>query len=463
MNSFVIYEALTVGFKEGCKIGIVWVVFYSYLVLYDRKTLFKPFIAGVVSSLIISFSVFFLPTGPFSREYIVNFISMSFAVFLVSSAGSLLNASGINLFSPFKDLIKGESFIEAAVFFTAIFFFLPDYAGTVLYLRELSSLHEESLMSYVSAVAGLLTAGAIFFAVARYFKARMIGSFFDLPQILLFLAVVKLFGAGTKGLTEISLIPSVQRGLMKFSHDVIHQVLVLLMVPDHPFLKVTVWNFIGIFFGPNIASLESLLILLFFPLMFIYYSLLKPLPEPEAQTGAEKRKIKHLILSERRKKALPVIAFVLIIIISWFSQRGESVSRLYIPKPKPVVEDKGMVIIPVNDPTMDLRDGALHTFSLNYQGQEIRILIIKKSGDTLAVCLDACEICPPDGYGQREDHVVCIYCNTPIPIKTLGEPGGCNPIPLSASVDDKFVRIDLSEIMKKWEYVKTGKSKEAIK
>jgi uncharacterized membrane protein len=48
-------------------------------------------------------------------------------------------------------------------------------------------------------------------------------------------------------------------------------------------------------------------------------------------------------------------------------------------------------------------------------------------------------------------------------VATLGEPGGCNPIPLAASVDDKFIRIELSEIVKKWEYVNSGKSKEGIK
>jgi uncharacterized membrane protein len=234
------------------------------------------------------------------------------------------------------------------------------------------------------------------------------------------------------------------------------------MVPDHPLLKMTVWNFIGFFFGSNFASFASLLILLFSPFLFVYHSLLKPVPEPEAQTAVSRRKLKSQLLSDRRKKALPVIVFIGLILVSWFSQGKEQISQMYIPKPRPIVVDRGFILIPVKDPTMNLRDGALHTFSLIYGGENIRILIIKKRDNTLTVTLDACEICPPEGYGLRGDHVVCIYCKSPIPIDTLGKPGGCNPIPLVAKVDELFVRIEVKEILKKWGFMKSGMSKEVI-
>lgn len=463
MSSFVVYEAVAVGFKEGFKIGIVWLVFYSCLVLNDTKNLIRPFYAGLFFAAAVSFFSLFLLQWVDVKEYLSNIISMSFALFLVSSAAALYHVSEVKLFRPFQGLEKNRAFMNAAVFLLTVLFFSPDSMGSTLYLKELSFMKDTRFMAYISGLTGFLPAIAIFLIIMRFFKPYWVGSFFSFPQLLLFLSIVKLLGGGIKGIAELSLIPSVQRGFMKFMHDFIHQTFVLIMVPDHPLLSKTTWNFIGMFFGPNIASVASLFILLFFPLMFIYYSLFKPLPEPEAQTGAERRKIKYLILSDRRKKALPVILFVSLIFVTWFSQGSESVSRLYNPKPKPVVEDKGLVMIPVNDPTMDLKDGALHKFSLNVQGEELRIIIIRKSNDVISVCLDACEICPPEGYGQREDQVVCIYCNTPIPVSTLGEPGGCNPIPLTASVDDRFVRIEVGEILKKWEYVKTGRSKEGIR
>jgi uncharacterized membrane protein len=196
--------------------------------------------------------------------------------------------------------------------------------------------------------------------------------------------------------------------------------------------------------------------------MFLYYSLFRPVPEPEARTGAQKRKLKYITIFDRRKKALPVLIFITLILFTWFLQRGETISRIFVPRSIPVVVEKGLVVIPVSDPTVDLMDGSLHTFSLVHEGEEIRVLIVRKTDNTLSVCLDACEICPPDGYGQRADHVVCIYCGTPIHIDSLGQPGGCNPIPLEAEIDGRFVKIRLEEILDKWGFVKSGESKKTI-
>jgi uncharacterized membrane protein len=87
---------------------------------------------------------------------------------------------------------------------------------------------------------------------------------------------------------------------------------------------------------------------------------------------------------------------------------------------------------------------------------------MKKPDGTLSVCLDACEICAPDGYGQSKDHVVCLYCNTPIPFDTVGKPGGCNPIPLAALVTDKEVRVDIAMIREKWALMRSGQARGGI-
>ncbi len=296
----------------------------------------------------------------------------------------------------------------------------------------------------------------------KLYKPYWLGGFFDVPQLLLFLAIVKLLGSGINGIAEMSLLPSVQRGFMKFSHDFIHQVFVFLMVPDHQLLKATVWDFIAFFFGPSFASAVSLSILIFCPLLFIYHSLVEPVSGQGARTNAESRKIKSLILTDRRKKALPVMLFIILILCGWFLQSGETVSQLFIPKPRPVIADGGVVVIPLKDTTMDLADGLLHKFSLVHEGEEIRIIVIKKSDNTLSITLDACEICPPEGYGQRESQVVCLYCDTPLHTDTLGQPGGCNPVPLESEVDGSFVRIQMEEIVKKWGFIKPAAGEGAM-
>lgn len=450
-------EAKLIGFKEGFKIGIVWLVFYTYLYLNNSKAFIRPFYLGLFFACLISGISLFLPHGIIARDLLTNIIATSFALFLLSSVFALFQASRINLFGTVQKITQ-TWVINTIVFSATLVFFAPDITGAVFFLEDLSLLKGSEFIPYVNAFFGLFVAFLIVFLFFKFYKPYWIGSYFNIPQLLLFLATVKLLGSGIRGFVELSLIPSVQRGFMKFTHDLVHQVLLLFMVPDHPLLKTTVWDFIGIFFGSNIASISSLILLLLLPFIFIYYSLFKPISEPEAQSGAQRRKIKSLIILDRRRKALPVIFFIGFILIAWFSQSSESVSQIYKPKPRPVVVDKGTVIIPLNDPTMDLMDGTLHKFSLIHQGEEIRIIIIKKSDDSLSVCLDACEICRTDGYGQRDHHVVCLYCNTPIPVDTLSIPGGCNPIPLTADIDGRFVRIELSEILKKRGFVMSGMS-----
>ncbi len=460
-----IFEAFIIGIKEGLKTGIIGLVFYSILKTNNKTFLLRPFYSSILTALLVSTISASIMIQPEYREYLSHIINMTFAIMFIFSAASLFHAAGTNLIPIRKlpPLLTSRGFKSLMVFSLTFIYFCPDLIGSAILLKEVAFLKEAGVMTYLTSVLGLISCLIFFILAARYISPAKISVFFDPPQFLLFLAIVKLFGGGIKGVAELSLIPSLQSGFMKFSHDLIHHIFVILMVPDHPLLRTTAWNFIAIFFGSTFASILSLCILLLFPVIFIYYSFVSPVLEPDVKTRAEKRKIKSMILSNRRKKAIPVIAFIIIISILWFQERGETVSRLYNPKPAPVVEDKGMINIPIKDPTMNLMDGRLHKFSLTHKNERITIIAIKKSKEEISVCLDACEICPPEGYGQTEGHVVCIYCNTPIPLETLGEPGGCNPIPLSFSIDEDFIRISLDEILKKWEYVKSGQSKEAVR
>jgi hypothetical protein len=364
--------------------------------------------------------------------------------------------------------LSGKKALGPLTALLTVIYFSPDIIGSSMFVRELSLMRDAYLPVYLSALAGFfLPLAALYFAFRGAFRGRRlpIQKFFGAGQFLLFLALVKLIAGGTGGFAELSLISAVQRGVMKFVHDFVHQSFVMFMVPDHPLLKLTVWNFVAIFFGPNFAMAVALVLVLLPPAAYLYGSLTSPtdVPEGEAATGAGRRKFRAAVRAERRRKAAPVAAFMLVVAALWFSGLGERASALHVPAPKPVVEDKGMVVIPLSDPTMDLMDGRLHKFSLLKDGETIGLLVIKKPDGRLSVCLDACEICPPEGYGLSEDNVVCIYCLTPIPVHTLGRSGGCNPIPLKARVTERDIRIDAGEISLKWKDVITGKTKEGIK
>ncbi len=156
--------------------------------------------------------------------------------------------------------------------------------------------------------------------------------------------------------------------------------------------------------------------------------------------------------------------FALSILVSWYTvEGGTGSSSLETPKPMPVIAEGGGVSFPIKTPSYDLMDGGIYKFSVDLEGETVNLLVIRKPDGVLSVSLDACEICPPEGYGKSEGHVVCLYCMTPIPIETLGKPGGCNPIPLEVRITDTDVHVTLGEVAKKWRFVSSGQSREGIR
>ena len=64
----------------------------------------------------------------------------------------------------------------------------------------------------------------------------------------------------------------------------------------------------------------------------------------------------------------------------------------------------------------------------------VRIIAIRRPDQSIAIAFDACEICGNQGYYQKGPNVICKNCASAINIPTIGQQGGCNPIPLDSSV-----------------------------
>ncbi|MGN0916345.1 MAG: Fe-S-containing protein [Succinivibrio sp.] len=87
-------------------------------------------------------------------------------------------------------------------------------------------------------------------------------------------------------------------------------------------------------------------------------------------------------------------------------------------------------------------DGHLHRFSYTSKnGVQMRFIVIRKNEIAYGVGLDACDICGPTGYYERNGQVVCMRCDVVMNISTIGYRGGCNPVPLSYSVEDMVMKI----------------------
>jgi Membrane iron-sulfur containing protein FtrD-like len=455
MDRFVL-EALFTGAKEALKLLLCVTLVRAVLRAAGRGALMRAVAAGLLVVFLASFLVLRITVAAGTRELIVRMIGYVFGLFYLFSVGALYQATGTDLIGPLKALKDRGWFLQPFTALLTVLYFAPDMAGASLYLSDLGTMAGRTMPVLAAAGAAfvLLLGGG--YAVTRN-RDTAIARVFGPPQLLLALALIKLIAGGVHGFAELSLIPAVQAGLMKFVHDAVHQLLVLLLVPDHPVLTTTTWNFIGFVFRED-AGLWGALFLLGLPaLLFIRTHFTSPVAVPSAITTAPRKRIfLRAMRDERVLRSLPILAFLACILFLWFAERGETSARLYDPEPVPVTSEQGRVVIPLQTPTEDLRDGRIHKFSVLIDGKTVRLLILKRPEGALAVCLDACEICAPDGYAQGANQVVCLYCKTPIPFDTVGSPGGCNPIPLVALVTDKAVVLEIAEITEKQKRVQSA-------
>jgi uncharacterized membrane protein len=122
------------------------------------------------------------------------------------------------------------------------------------------------------------------------------------------------------------------------------------------------------------------------------------------------------------------------------------------PGPPPKAQAAATTVGPDGRIALDaapLEDGKLHFFSVadpKTPASALRFFVIQKPDGALQACMDACEICGDLGYYQDGAGVTCRNCSAPINLTTLGETGGCNPIPIASRREGASLVVDASSI-----------------
>ncbi|MGH9522867.1 MAG: Fe-S-containing protein, partial [Terriglobales bacterium] len=100
----------------------------------------------------------------------------------------------------------------------------------------------------------------------------------------------------------------------------------------------------------------------------------------------------------------------------------------------------------VHIPVSQVSDDDLHRFQANVNGHEVRFLLYKKPDGKVVSVLDACEICGAVGFYKNGNQIICKNCSAPINTNSVGEAGGCNPIPLKSAEDGSEIVIAESDL-----------------
>ncbi|MDO5733696.1 MAG: Fe-S-containing protein [Eubacteriales bacterium] len=158
----------------------------------------------------------------------------------------------------------------------------------------------------------------------------------------------------------------------------------------------------------------------------------------EFATPARRRKARWWLRNCRRWSVSAVV-FILISYLAVTVLLAYVSRPVVLTPPQEYQETKDLIIIPLED----VDDGHLHRFSYEFEGHDIRFIIVKKpQGSAYGVGLDACDICGVAGYYERNDDVICKRCDVVMNKATIGFKGGCNPVPFNYDLKDGQIIIE---------------------
>jgi hypothetical protein len=351
-----------------------------------------------------------------------------------------------------------RTFEEAAALATALALLLPEGAFLAAALRDLAVLHGAPARIWAAAAAGVALAAALGAAAASAWGRVGAGRALTPGAVLGIVLALELAGVAGRAVDAHTLPLALTGAISRALHDAVHLVFVLLQVPDHAYLEDWAYQLVLKFLEPAVHAAIGALVASI-PIAVAWRAFARrPLPPADpAARPPERRLVRARALALRRLGAVPFAAALVIAVAAIWSARAQG-DELYDPVPEPVVDDgAGHIVVPLAGP---LGGGGDRMRKWIYAAgkRAVTFFTIRRPDGSLAAALDVCEICRPKGYAQMGDgYVFCKYCKTPIPTGTVGQPGGCNPIPIpGATLRGSVLLLPRDGVVAAWERRMSG-------
>lgn len=404
-------QTFVITLREGVEAALVIAIAVAYVKRIGRLDLmpavYRALLTAVVASFIAAWGFAKINLNEDAYEGWVLLVSAAFVLSMVI----WMNRHGVHVKTEIETgLQKGTSSARAGwgVFLFVFLMIFREGVETVLLLAALR-LDTSGILEACGAVLGIGLAVVFGVSFVRGTIRVNLRQFFRMTTVILMVVVAQLTITGLHELSESQILPSSSREMAIIG----------------PIVKNDVFFFV------TILALAAAMVLLEWRS--------RRAPKADGLQGAALRKARW---TARREKLWMIASctasclFILLITAEFIY--AESLTALSVPKP--VVFENAAVRIPV----AAVSDGDLHRFIVQDQGVRVRFIIIEKPDRTLAVALDACQICGTQGYYQNGHEVICRNCGSDIVISSIGTPGGCNPIPLESHIDGDTLVINES-------------------
>jgi FTR1 family protein len=408
------FSALVVTLREGVEAALIVGITLVYLSKIGRPDLRRTVCYALVAALFGSIAgAVALSYAPINQDKVEGWVMLVAAIFVVSMVIFMMRTAR-KLKGEIENRVGSLASDGGSKWGLFAFVFLMVFREGIETVAILAgvSLNSTELMNFLGTLLGV--ALAVIFGV-MFVKGSVridLRKFFKVTTVILFFVAAQLTISGLHELSESGVLPSSKREMALIG----------------PIARN------DYFFPVTMLALVALMVLL-------EYRRRKPVTAVAALSKAGERKLQWTARRERLWAVLVcVTAFVFITTIT--------AEVIYAEAPPPLSQatevtfTNGKAVIS----TKDLPQGELQRYAANVNGTRVRFVLYRKPDNKIASVFDACQICGGIGFYKGATGLICKNCAAPINPQSVGQSGGCNPIPLQSVQDGDSVVISLSDL-----------------
>ncbi len=415
-------EALVIVLREGVEASLVLAIVLAYLQKSGRGAL-APWVWGGLGLALLG-SV----AGAFAlNQFQWNAEAFEGVLLLLGAVGVLtlvvwMNRAAKGLKREIESKVEIAATRPTGAGFGVLLFcglmILREGVETLLFLSAIA-IDTDGVSRLIGAGLGLLLSVVFAFYLLRGSLRIDLGKFFRVTTLVLYVLVFQMIVGGLHELSEAGWIPSTRTMMAIVGPIVRHDTLIFLAA------IVLALLFVGTSGGRKPAAAAM----------------------PASDDPADPAARRLLLADAQRARRIRIGALV---------SGGAVVALLagsILAAPGPPAMAPAAVVTPVDGsialPLAEVSDGRMHFFAVADPGEAgaaLRFFTIQKPDGSMQACMDACEICGDQGYYEAAGAVTCRNCAAPINLPTLGQTGGCNPIPVVSKVDGDRLLVDVASI-----------------
>ena len=409
-------QAFVITLREGIEAALIIGLITTFLKKSGNQRLLAAVWWGLFTAILASLGgAILFQHVPINQEVYEGTVYLTAAFFLITMVFWMARHA-IHLKSEIEEKIGGlaQEALPAWQSKVNLFLFtfvmiLREGVETVLFLSALLLAEKNGALSLVGGLLGLACAAVFGILLVTGSLRIPLKPFFQTTSLILSLISVQLIVLGFHELFEAGIFPGGEREMALIGPVVRNQ------------------SLLWIFF-------------LLIPILLLFFPSKKKETSSETLSSSERRQ--SLAQEQRNKRTRIAILILSIPIFAGLLYSFALSTPKKGPDPLPIQAKGEWIHIPIQS----VVDGNLHTFNYTTDKTTIRFIVIQAGKDRFATALDGCQICGPRGYAQQGSKIICIHCTAEIFPPTIGQAGGCNPIPFPSKMEKGEILIRTADL-----------------